>query len=624
MAIFAQRTTFRNLPPVEIKVTTPLAAGQVLLFDTSVNAFVNKPQSALTGVPSGGGGGGGGTVVGGTNLGAGSEVFKDLDSNLLRFRTIGGGPGITVEQDTYETDEVTVVNDIIIDAEISVPDTFTLVIDNDNNTVDTALFQISSYRPSSSTTLTPVSNVFAAFDISVVTDITFTNPGQFITASGNFVTLGFEVGMSIEVSGTNEQDGIWEIASITTTTNLNDTITITVPFTDATDAGSQPATTITGVFFKFPSVTTFQSLGIDWVDEGFSAGQTITLAGTTDNDGTYTILSISGDTITTVQSFPGTLGNDVGTIVIATPAGIQPTGWWVNELGEMQSNDVTIVGDLDVSGDTNIDGDLTIGGTLTIDGDDIMDVIINLLPVFPDNGILVQTSTNVFDAVAIVGANGINVADGDGIGGFPTITANDFDITLTGDATGSSTVTGLSNTSIAVTFPTIVTPGTYNSVTVDAKGRVTAGSFTAINLADYLPLVGGTMTGDIVLDGSNIVMSATETVDGRDLSADGAVLDSLNTGTGIKVQTAANTFTNRTIIGDAGSPIVTTNADGVAGNPTIGFDITLPLGFTGGEVVNPDNDLVLIYDASVGETRKVTVAELVRNQEAFRYFYAQI
>ena len=45
----------------------------------------------------------------------------------------------------------------------------------------------------------------------------------------------------------------------------------------------------------------------------------------------------------------------------------------------------------------------------------------------------------------------------------------------------------------------------------------------------YLQLAGGTMTGDITLNGSNIVMTAGELVDGRDVSADGSLLDSHTT-----------------------------------------------------------------------------------------------
>lgn len=56
-------------------------------------------------------------------------------------------------------------------------------------------------------------------------------------------------------------------------------------------------------------------------------------------------------------------------------------------------------------------------------------------------------------------------------------------ITLTGDATGSTTFDGSANVSIAVTQKNSgVTAGTYTKVTVDAKGNVTAG--TSLSASD--------------------------------------------------------------------------------------------------------------------------------------------
>lgn len=57
-------------------------------------------------------------------------------------------------------------------------------------------------------------------------------------------------------------------------------------------------------------------------------------------------------------------------------------------------------------------------------------------------------------------------------------------ITLTGDASGSASFNGSANVSITVTLDNMVTAGTYRSVTVDAKGRVTAGS-NPTTLAGY-------------------------------------------------------------------------------------------------------------------------------------------
>ena len=70
-------------------------------------------------------------------------------------------------------------------------------------------------------------------------------------------------------------------------------------------------------------------------------------------------------------------------------------------------------------------------------------------------------------------------------------------ITLTGDVTGTGT------SSIAATLANSgVTAGTYRSVTVDAKGRVNAGTnpttIAGYGITDALSTTGGTVTGDIV------------------------------------------------------------------------------------------------------------------------------
>lgn len=70
------------------------------------------------------------------------------------------------------------------------------------------------------------------------------------------------------------------------------------------------------------------------------------------------------------------------------------------------------------------------------------------------------------------------------------------------------------------------------------------------SIGTKLPLAGGTMTG-------NIVMSSTETVDGRDLSVDGAKLDGIEAGATAD-QTAAEI---RTLVGSASDSNVFTDAD---------------------------------------------------------------
>ncbi|MED4299742.1 tail fiber protein [Geobacillus stearothermophilus] len=81
-------------------------------------------------------------------------------------------------------------------------------------------------------------------------------------------------------------------------------------------------------------------------------------------------------------------------------------------------------------------------------------------------------------------------------------------ISLTGDATGSTSFDGSANASIAVTLANSgVTPGTYPKVTVDAKGRVTGGqalSPSDIPNLDWSKITSGkptTLTGYGITDG---------------------------------------------------------------------------------------------------------------------------
>lgn len=73
-------------------------------------------------------------------------------------------------------------------------------------------------------------------------------------------------------------------------------------------------------------------------------------------------------------------------------------------------------------------------------------------------------------------------------------------ISLTGDATGSTSFDGSANASISVTLANSgVTAGTYAKVTVDAKGRVTAG--TTLSASDIPDLDGSKIkTGTLNLN----------------------------------------------------------------------------------------------------------------------------
>jgi hypothetical protein len=77
------------------------------------------------------------------------------------------------------------------------------------------------------------------------------------------------------------------------------------------------------------------------------------------------------------------------------------------------------------------------------------------------------------------------------------------------------------------------------------KSTVTAVR-TGVTDATKLPLAGGTMTG-------NIVMSGSETVDGRDVSADGTQLDTNTSAIATKAPIASPTFTGTVAIPNIGN-----------------------------------------------------------------------
>lgn len=165
----------------------------------------------------------------------------------------------------------------------------------------------------------------------------------------------------------------------------------------------------------------------------------------------------------------------------------------------------------------------------------------------------------------------------------------------------------------------------YNATTNKFEGYVN-GAWEIFNTnitvtGFFLPLSGGTITGDIIMNNNDLVFTSG-LVDGRDVSADGAILDIINSGTGFKVQTAPDTFTNRLITAALNSGIVITNGSGIGGNPIIDFDVTtIPV--IGVGVVDDNMDYLIIYYTSINETRPITQRQL-NNRDAFRYFMVQI
>ena len=167
-------------------------------------------------------------------------------------------------------------------------------------------------------------------------------------------------------------------------------------------------------------------------------------------------------------------------------------------------------------------------------------------------------------------------------------------ITLSGDLTGSGT------TSISGTLANVnANVGTFNNITINAKGLATAGSNVAyltgnqtITLSGDITGSGTTgITGTLATVNSNVGTFNNVTINAKGLATAGSNANYLQdpSANGIVVRTSLNTTINRLINGTT-NQISITNGDGVSANPTVSIAndpiipgtgaITIPIGTT--------------------------------------------
>lgn len=165
--------------------------------------------------------------------------------------------------------------------------------------------------------------------------LTFTNPNTISASSGSFITDGWAVGQTVTASGTASNNG--NLGTIVTVSALSMTVTGTLTTegplnSTATIAATQSlvltATATNTLTFNGTSHTITQSSG-NFIVQGYAVGQTVTVAGTTSNNGVAGAITAINST-GTVMTFASGLVNEgplssTATLTISGPTKAQAT-----------------------------------------------------------------------------------------------------------------------------------------------------------------------------------------------------------------------------------------------------------------------------------------------------------
>jgi len=220
--------------------------------------------------------------------------------------------------------------------------------------------------------------------------------------TGSWISDGFTVGMQIQLSGTDSNNAIYTIATLSATRIELQESTDLHAGTDADAAvTSDLATTTADLTYeqeKLHLLPSVQWASGDWASEGFVAGQVITISDSSGNNGSFTIASVTGDSIDLKAGSILTATTDTDGLTVTRDVSIasDQTLTFTAQAGDVLARVTWASGDWETEG-------FKVGGQIRFSGTDSNNDIFTIASVSGDT-ITLTTGSGVVDETDSDGA----------------------------------------------------------------------------------------------------------------------------------------------------------------------------------------------------------------------------